>query len=558
MSQQQRGILVLNAENEVVFAAGLASDETLQAELKRCLASRGNQEQTSMFSLISQGQPYNAAMFPSSSANCFVIFRQDQADPLFEFVSTVDFAADILRYFITNPYEAITVVDDQARVRYMSPVHQRFFGVALESIAGRPVKEVIENTRLDVVLRTGVPEIGHVQKVQGTTRIVNRSPIFDTQGKAVGAIGQIMFKSPAALQMLNSEISRLRMEIGFYERKMPRTQDFPGLDAIIGNSDAIIRLKEQIVKVAALDVPVLLVGESGVGKDLVANAIHAASPRAGKPLVLINAAALPTSLVEAELFGYEGGSFTGAERKGRSGKFEQADQGTLFLDEIGDMPLEIQVKLLRTLQDGTFQRVGGSQEKRSDFRLISASNRDFKEMLATGEFRLDLFYRISSVTLRLPSLRERLDDVPLLAETFLRNFIARHNMPEKQLSPDVVPYLQSLSWPGNVRQLQHAVERAAIFSEAGDIAIKDFDIPLEATDPSFEMSFSQAALQPAAMPGARQQDVRAAKSRVENELIMDAMQKYKGNKKKVAEHLGISRSYLYKKLASIDTGLTDI
>jgi transcriptional regulator with PAS, ATPase and Fis domain len=332
-----------------------------------------------------------------------------------------------------------------------------------------------------------------------------------------------------------------------------------GLDALVGTSDVVRKLKEQIVKVAPLDVPILLVGESGVGKDLVAHAIHQLSSRASKPMVLINAAAMPTNLVEAELFGYEGGAFTGAEKKGRTGKFEQADLSSLFLDEIGDMPLEVQVKLLRTLQDGSFQRVGGSTARRSDFRLISASNRDFRQMLSRGDFRLDLFYRISAVTIRIPPLRERLEDIPLLAETFLTQFKRRHQVEEKFFGPGVISYLQSLPWPGNVRQLQHTIERAAIFSEGDEITPADCEVPLDIGSASDVDALSPGviehkelftdALSPASHEPQEPDTIRSAKSRIEIELIQDALRKFGGNKKKAAEYLGISRSHLYKKLA---------
>lgn len=548
-----RGILVLDSDGGIVFSAGIACDSFVQSDLVKRWLARDQKPLPVMFSLGDLAKPVSVLSYSAPQSTCFIMHLHEEADPLFEFVGSVDFAADILRFFVTNPYEAVTVVDKDAVIRYMSPVHERFFGVPLGDAIGRQANEVIENSRLDMVLRTGKAEIGDVQKMRGTTRVVSRSPIFNPSGSIVGAIGQVMFKSPSALQALSSEINRLRQEISFYKRELPRLSgQFQGLEAIVGESDAIVKLKEKIVKIAPLDVPVLLVGESGVGKDLVAHAIHLLSTRTSKPLVLINAAALPTSLVEAELFGYEGGAFTGAERKGRSGKFEQADQGTLFLDEIGDMPLEVQVKLLRTLQDGTFQRVGGSSAKKSDFRLISASNRDFKSMLENSSFRLDLFYRISAVTIRVPALRDRLDDIPLLVETFLRTFVKRHGIAEKTIGPGVIEYLQSLPWPGNVRQLQHTVERAAIFSDSSEISVQDCEVPLESGEPSDNLFLDTVA----ALPPAESVSVRSAKSKVEDELIVEAMLKFSGNKKKVAEHLGISRSYLYKKLAAVDSSET--
>ena len=547
MENEMRGVVVLDASGELRFASGIGSDSRLLRDLSKRWAARALRPIPACFALEHLDEPLSVLHVATPEAACFLVSRHDEADPLFKFVASVDFAGDILRHLITNPYGAINVVDAQGTLRYMSPVHEKFFKLSRGEGVGRPAREVIENTRLDTVLRSGKAEIGQTQEMHGTTRVVSRTPIFDRQRRVVGAIGQVMFKSPDALQKMSAEISRLRKEVNFYRRELS-SMDRPnrGLDAIIGDSEPVARLKEQIVKIAPLDVPVLLLGESGVGKDVVAHAIHMLGPRAGEPMVVINAAALPVSLVESELFGYESGAFTGADRKGRPGKFEQANGGSLFLDEIGDMPLEVQVKLLRTLQDGTFQRVGGESLHRSNFRLISASNRDFHQMLDSGAFRLDLFYRISAVTLRLPSLRERLEDIPVLAGTFLKQFADRHGLPVKEIEPAALRFLQSLPWPGNVRQLQHAIERAAIFCDGDAIRVADFEMAGEARG-AYHLDTVRVAT---AAP--RDGSMKEVKDRMEADLIVDYLQRFHGNKKKAAEALGISRSYLYKRLAEIN------
>ncbi|WP_054500013.1 sigma-54 interaction domain-containing protein [Achromobacter xylosoxidans] len=547
MENEMRGVVVLDASGEVRFASGIGSDSRLLRDLSKRWAARALRPIPSCFALEHLDEPLSVLHVATPDAACFLVSSHDEADPLFKFVASVDFAGDILRHLITNPYGAINVVDAQGTLRYMSPVHEKFFKLSRGEGVGRPAREVIENTRLDTVLRNGKAEIGQTQEMHGTTRVVSRTPIFDRQRRVVGAIGQVMFKSPDALQKMSSEISRLRKEVNFYRRELS-SMDRPnrGLDAIIGGSEPVARLKEQIIKIAPLDVPVLLLGESGVGKDVVAHAIHMLGPRASDPMVVINAAALPVSLVESELFGYESGAFTGADRKGRPGKFEQADGGSLFLDEIGDMPLEVQVKLLRTLQDGTFQRVGGESLHRSNFRLISASNRDFHQMLDSGAFRLDLFYRISAVTLHLPSLRERLEDVPMLASAFLKQFADRHGLPVKEIEPAALRFLQSLPWPGNVRQLQHAIERAAIFCDDDAIRVADFDMAGEGRGAYHLDAVRVANVAP------RDGSMKEVKDRMEADLIVEYLQRFHGNKKKVAEALGISRSYLYKRLAEIN------
>jgi transcriptional regulator with PAS, ATPase and Fis domain len=547
------GILVLDDNNTVLVSAGLARNALVSRPLVNQWAKRIGTPIPRLFLLEGAARQLTCFLAETPGMGCFLIFDDEPDAALLEFFGSVDFAGDIMRHLITSPFEAMTVVDAKGFVRYLSPVHEQFFGIKHAEAIGKHVTEVIENTRLHEVAASGKPEIGQLQEMKGTSRVVTRTPIFDRQRRCVGAIGQVMFKGPDAIRQLSDEIGRLRQQVIFYERELSgmRNRSY-GLDQIVGTSEAVKKLKADILKVASLDVPILLVGESGTGKELVAHAIHLLSPRSGKSLVLVNAAALPSNLVESELFGYEAGAFTGADRKGRQGKFEMADHGTLFLDEIGDMPPDIQVKLLRVLQDGSFERVGGDRPKKSDFRLISASNRDFKAMIADGTFRLDLFYRISAITLRLPPLRDRLEDILELAETFLAQFAARHGSRIKTLGPDAVALLQSLPWPGNIRQLQHAIERAAVFCESDIIGPKDFEAIREEPVPAVEYRQRQPA---GILP--TDASMQSAKDRIEVEIIRDAMRRFNGNKKKVAENLNISRSYLYKKLATMDLS-TDV
>jgi transcriptional regulator with PAS, ATPase and Fis domain len=329
--------------------------------------------------------------------------------------------------------------------------------------------------------------------------------------------------------------------------KMESSEDKRGeqvLDAIIGKSLAIQSVRQQIRKVAPLDVPVLIQGESGTGKELVAAALHMLSPRhsAGR-LITVNAAALPAALVESELFGYEAGSFTGADRKGRPGKFELADKGTIFLDEIGDMPLEVQSKVLRVLQDRVVERVGGDKAKRVDFRLCSATHCDLELLVEQNKFRLDLFYRISPICIVLPTLEERVEDIPLLLHHFLRLLSEKFGRQAPEVDQNVPEFLMARSWPGNIRQLQHEVERAFVFSENGRLSVADFQQDSVWKSPR-TAAVTSSALN--ATPG--HGPMQAAIAQLERDLIADAMTRFKGNKKKVSEHLGISRSYLYKKL----------
>lgn len=554
-----RGVLVLGADGKALAATGIAE----RPQLAALMVSGWQQARSRHRRIFPVEGPDSSTVvivaLPAPDSTVLVALEREGRDALFEFVGSVDFAADILSHFLTNPFEALSVVDAEGIMRYMSPVHERFFGLKPGGGVGRHVTEVIENTRLHHVVESGKAEIGLLQEMRGVTRVVTRHPIRNGEGDIVGAIGQVMFKGPEQLQSLSSELLKLKSEVAYYRRELSdlRNRSY-GLDQIVGESQAMLRLKQQIVKVAPLDVPVLLTGESGTGKELAAHAIHKLSQRRDATMVMVNAAALPITLVESELFGYESGSFTGAERKGRKGKIEQAHGGTLFFDEIGDMPADVQVKLLRVLQDGSFQRVGGTELRQSDFRLISASNRNFEAMIADGSFRLDLFYRIGGVTIRLPSLRERVDDIPLLANLALEQFAQRQRQRPHKLSQAAIDFLMAQRWPGNVRQLMHTVERAAIFSESEMIEPSDFGIlesepsalrepplsdPGDGGGPSVTESGPGDSLR-----------VSNAVEQVEEQMIRQAMARHKGNKKRVAAELGISRSYLYKRLGQMGMG----
>ncbi|MFJ1254887.1 sigma-54 interaction domain-containing protein [Cupriavidus sp. CuC1] len=550
MKRESEGVLVLDAEGNTTFASGLGRDSLVARSLGRLWQNRDRVPLKRMSAMADLERPLTVAAIPTRDSVCFLIFAVQEGDELSEFLASVEAAPDILRHFITDPYKAMVVVDTSARITYMSPVHEKFFGLKHGEAIGRHVTSVIENTKLQEVVATGKGQVAQLQEMHGVTRVVSRLPIFDRNKRVVAAIGQVMFKGPEAIRELTVELAKVKQELDFYRRELSgiRNRSY-GLDQIVGSSDAVRRLKENILRVAPLDVPVLLAGESGTGKEMVAHAIHMLSPRSDKPLVLVNSAAMPPNLVESELFGYEPGAFTGADRKGRKGKFEAADTGTLFLDEIGDMPIDMQVKLLRVLQDGQFERVGGDRARHSDFRLISASNRDFKAMIANSSFRLDLFYRISAVTLRLPALRDRLEDIPELAETFLEAFALRHGAPKKSIAESAIRFLQSRAWPGNIRQLQHAIERAAIFCDGPVLSVADFG-SMEGAEQALAWRQSGAPVAGAGKP--RQPDIREAKERLESELIVEAMRRTGGNKKRVAEELGISRSYLYKRLSMLE------
>ena len=329
-------------------------------------------------------------------------------------------------------------------------------------------------------------------------------------------------------------VTRNALERSDLQRENQRFRELVG-DApkMIGKSALFRQAVEQATQVARSDVGVLLTGESGTGKELLAAHVHRESPFASGPFVKVNCAAIPTELVESELFGHEKGAFSGAAAL-RRGRFELADGGTIFLDEVGDLHEAAQAKLLRILQDGELQRVGGEQPIRVSVRVISATNRRLDELVASGAFREDLFYRLSVVPIRVPALRERTEDIGELAAYFLTEFCARNTLRPRAFDPDVVPVLQQYAWPGNVRELRNAIERMAILTPGDRITVAS--IPLELRQP-------QSARAATGLQGVR--------DTAERERIRQALDQTDWNVSGAARLLGTERTSLHKRLRAL-------
>jgi DNA-binding NtrC family response regulator len=332
------------------------------------------------------------------------------------------------------------------------------------------------------------------------------------------------------------EFQRLRKENRQFKREVQRQF---GLQNLIGHSDAMRRILDLIEKVADSDSTVLIYGESGTGKELVARAIHYRSDRMDKPLVPINCAAIPSDLLESELFGYEKGAFTGAHRT-KIGRFEYANGGTLFLDEIGEMSPQLQVKLLRVLQEKSFERLGGVRPIQVDVRIIAATNRDLEKAIEEGKFREDLYYRLSVIPIRIPPLRERKEDIPLLVEHFLEKFNTEKGRSVSGVSPKAMEKLTEYSWPGNVRELENLIERLVVLKRTGTIEVEDLPEKIRfgpARDPLGAIVLPEEGIR-----------LEETIHRLERELILQALRRTRGVKKEAAELLGMKRTTLIQKM----------
>lgn len=322
---------------------------------------------------------------------------------------------------------------------------------------------------------------------------------------------------------------------------------------IVGSSPAMKQVLDMIAMIATRRSTVLITGETGCGKEVIARAIHAASPRVSQPFVPVNCAAIPKDLLETELFGHVKGAF-GAGAGDRVGRFEQANQGTLLLDEIGDMALDLQAKLLRVLQDREFQRVGSSENVRVDVRVLAATNADLFARVKQGRFREDLYYRLHVVPLCVPPLRDRKSDIPVLAEHFIRKIAKHEGLPAKALSTEVVKLLLSYSWPGNVRQLENAIEMAMIVSgDRAVLVISDFSLPRDRFSEPLEMTADHLVKLPE-----EGLDFEAVVARIELDLLDQALSRTNGNKKVAADLLKLKRTTLTAKLKSLEETFPDL
>ncbi|WP_315074040.1 sigma 54-interacting transcriptional regulator [uncultured Clostridium sp.] len=441
-------------------------------------------------------------------------------------------SSEILNTVIETAYDGMVIINKMAIITMISKAYTEFLGIRREDVIGKHVADVIENTRMPIVLKTGKEEVAQLHKIKGNYMIASRIPIIKN-GEIIGVVGKVLFRNVKELNNLYRKISVIEKELENYKSKLREfnTASY-SLKNIIGESDQIILAKDIVRKAAHTTSNVLILGESGTGKEIFAHAIHSESKRHEGPFVKVNCAAIPSDLLESELFGYEAGAFTGARKEGKIGKFEIANEGTIFLDEIGDMPLHMQVKLLRVIQEREVEKVGGVASKKINIRIIAATNRNLEKLVSEGKFREDLYYRLNVVTIEIPPLRERGNDIILISNHLIKKLSLDLNKKVTGISREAEQYLKTYEWKGNVRELENILERAINIMEDNEI-IDIKDLPKELIGKKIEIIPKKL------------QDVLAES---EKNAIIFAIRAAKGNKTKAAKILDIGRTSLYEKI----------
>ena len=483
----------------------------------------------------------------------------------------------------------LIVDDDPAQRRILEEVIKRFGYETKSAGSGEQALSILQSDGPSislVLLDLVMPGVGGMEVLSTLNEMEDAPPVIvqTAHGSVDAAIGAmregatdfvIKPVSPERLEVTIKSALRIEELSGEIKRIKKKAEGKLTFDDLILRGAAMLRVVELGRRTAASNIPVLIEGESGVGKELIARAIQGESERAGRPFVTVNCGAIPENLVESILFGHEKGSFTGAVDK-RVGKFQEADGGTLFLDEIGELPLDIQVKLLRALQEGEVDPVGSKKPTKVDFRLISATNRDMISLVKEGKFREDLYYRLNVFPIWVPPLRERIEDVPDLAKHFLARFAAEEGKRVLSLSQDATRMLMAYSWPGNVRQLENAVFRAVVLADGPELTVNEFpqiaanvegfeaELPPAPANLQKRPAYTGPALLGAEATVPRTVEVKSGGSlgipaingegdirpldEIEADMIRLALGRYRGHMTEVARRLKIGRSTLYRKM----------
>ncbi|MDR6537657.1 sigma 54-interacting transcriptional regulator [Variovorax soli] len=489
-------------------------------------------------------------------------------------------AARSMFHLFSSISQGMFLVDRSGRIVWVNEGYRRFLPAlgfsSIDQFLGHPVEEVVPNTLMQRVLETGEPILIDLLTNKAGTFVVSRLPLREERedgaaGAVIGAIGIVLFDHPEdTLKPLISKFALLQRDLDDARRELATQRNNPlwqqsadgqrrskyTFASFIGSSPAAVEVKRHARRAAQSSSPVLLLGETGTGKELLAHAIHAASARARKAFVSVNIAAVPDTLLEAEFFGVAPGAYTGADRKAREGKFKLADGGTLFLDEIGDMPLPLQAKLLRALQEGEIEPLGSNKLVPFDARVIAATSRDLPALVREGRFREDLYYRLNVLPVRVPPLRERRADIPALVEALGEDMALRSGEAPPELMPDALALLAAQHWRGNIRELRNVLEQVTMRSDSQRIDAAQLERILRETGQ--EKIAAPDPLQ--ALPGAAAADDKTLLLRplaeqvaeLERKAIAAAMAATGGNKLAASRLLKISRATLYERLENPD------
>ena len=428
-------------------------------------------------------------------------------------------------------YDGLCVLDKDGTGLYMNQAAATICNYSIEEFVGHNINEAIKRGEISDSVTSLVARkrqvITKIINIRGVDVLITGTPLLDEDG----TVSKVILNVRDIYELNNLKMDQL-LSIALKNRQAVADEfpldPLPDLEHIVAKSKAFRNVIKLILRITKVDSTVYLRGESGVGKEVVVNLLHQYSTRANKPLIKVNCSAIPAPLLEAELFGYEKGAFTGADQRGKPGLFEQADGGTILLDEIGDMPLDLQAKILRVLQEHEVMRIGGRQMIPLNIRIVSATNKDLHELVKEGKFRLDLYYRLNIVPIEIPPLRERKEDIAPLAYYFLQKKNAKYQLNVK-FAPGTIHLFSDYDWPGNVREMENMIERLVVMSENNEISWSDLPFIHEQPHTILQKPLKDLLLE------------------IEHKIIIEKMQQYKTTRK-TAEVLGISQSALVKKL----------
>lgn len=447
---------------------------------------------------------------------------------------------DFIYALIDNPYECPIVIGKDGVIKFMSRYSDKLLGIRGKDAVGKHITEVVSDTRLHEILKDGKARIGDTLYIAGKQQLISRIPIKDLEGNLIGAVGKGMLNEVTRLYDLQRKVELLDGQLQYFQNQV---HELKGGNSIVGESAPIKDVKDKAKLAAITTASILITGESGTGKEVIAYFIHQSSQRASGPFIKVNCASIPPDLFESELFGYEPGAFTGARAKGKPGKFEMAHGGTILLDEIGELPLPMQAKLLRVLQERTVDRLGGTKTIPVNFRLVAATNRDLSELIKENKFRSDLYYRINVFNIKAPSLREMREDIPLIAKHLLSQLKTEITWGPSTISAEAMDLLVQYSWPGNVRELRNVMEKASIIAKSDIIFSEDLSEQVRhcSSEDNKQVDYPSGS------------SLKQILEETERKVIENVLQSVNGNKTKASEILGIHRTSLYDKLHKMKT-----